>query len=138
MKKILLGTVLTASTIFLLTGCGATTGMGVKNHNLLSVFNSNMDAEKTTGIIFDMSKYCSSGLLVAEKDNLKTLNTSVIDYKIKNSTGYYMHIEIEAIDQSHAKVSIYDYMNTEVTRKTAKTIENWVNGGSKTCEGAMI
>ena len=139
MKKVILGTILTASTLFLLIGCGATTGVGVKDHNLISVFNSNMDSDKTTSIIFDMSKYCSSGLLDTEEYNLKSLNKSVIDYKIKGKpSGYYMHIEIEAIDQSHSKVSIYNYMNTEVTKKTAQTIEKWVNGSSKTCEQGTI
>ena len=121
------------SFLLILTGCGARTGVGVKNYHLLNQFISNKDYIETSNIIFDMSKYCSSGLYEYKRQQFNSIQKTVISSKLVNRNDYYMSVEITPNDNNTSEVKIYDYYDFETTRKMANTIENWVNKDSNIC-----
>lgn len=131
-KKLSLYILVTLFIIF--SGCGARTGVGVKDNNLLNVFNTDMNYKDAGNIIYDMSRYCKSGLYIIERENFVSLNKSTITSKLDGTTkGYYMLIEAEKITDTTSKVSVYHYYNYQNTRNMAKNIEEWVNNNSKVC-----
>ncbi len=118
--------------IVALSGC-ATSGQAVKDKNLLNVFVSQAQPSQAANVISEMSKYCSRNLLEQDVKEFKIINKFVIDYKVKNSSHYFMRIEVDATGLNQSKVSIFHIMDTEVTRNMARQVEKWVSGNSKEC-----
>lgn len=126
--------VLLALIISMFAGCGAMNGTHVKDHNLLAVFDSNKNRKDIAEIVYDMSRYCGSGLYLVEKNSFNSMNKSSVDYKLKNDGyGYFMHVEINSIGDNKSKVSVYHYYGMDGQKDMAHAIENWVNKDSKEC-----
>jgi len=121
------------SFLLILTGCGARTGAAVKNYHLLNQFISNKDYTETSNIIFEMSKYCASGVYVYKRQQFNSIHKTIISSKLVNRNNYYMSVEITPNDNNTSEVKIYDYYDFEMTRRMASVIENWVNKDSNIC-----
>lgn len=131
MKNIILYLTIT----ILFTACGAMSGTAVKEHHKLNTFNHNMDYMKTSDIIYDMSKYCSSGMYTIERKNYDSLNKSVISMRLKNvsTKSYYMQIEVDKVSDTVSRTSVYHYYDFENTRNMSMAVEKWVKNNSRTC-----
>ena len=81
----------------------------------------------------DTSKYCESGTFVIEHKDFNSIGLSIVDLKAKHVNHYYARIEIETIDTSTSKVSVYHFQNTDITHQMGKAIEEWVTNNSKEC-----
>jgi len=115
-------------------GCGARTGVGVKEYYLLNEFNSNMNYNQASNIIHDMSKYCSSGLYKYKRHDFKNVRKNIISAELDHfGKWYYLSIEIEATDNNTSHIKVYDYYKNDITKNMAKTIEEWVNMNSTEC-----
>ena len=115
-----------------LSGC-ATSGSGVKEYNLLAVFDADMGHAEAANVVADMSRYCDSGIFKVEKKNLESINKSVVDLKNENADHYYLHVEFTQDESGGSKVSVFHVMDTEVTRGMADAIRQWVTEGSTEC-----
>ena len=128
MKKIsvILGTAISVA------GC-ATSGQAVKEHNLLNLFISQGTVKHSALTISEMSRYCSRNLLELETKEFPMLKKATLDYKVKNGNQYFMRIEVNESGINQSKISVYHYMNTEVTRNMATQVEKWVTNNSREC-----
>lgn len=80
-----------------------------------------------------MSKYCSSNILELEAKDFAVIKKTTLDYKTKNGPHYFMRIEVDETGTDQSKITVYHYMDTQVTRKMATQVEQWVNNNSKEC-----
>ena len=121
--------------VLLFFGCGARTGAGVKEYNLIKDFDSPMNYQEATNTIYYMSKYCASGLYKYNRKDFEHVNKSVVYNELDHMSvkSYYMSIEIEANDNNTSHIKVYHYYNRDVERNMANLIKQWVTNNSTEC-----
>ncbi|WP_422491046.1 hypothetical protein [Endozoicomonas sp. ALE010] len=99
----------------------------------MNIFYTDHSYIEAAKIVADLSVYCESGIFTVESKNFETLKKSTVDLRNRHAQHYYMHVEIEFVENNKSKVSIYNLLNNSQTKQQAIVIESWLNNKSTEC-----
>jgi hypothetical protein len=127
------------TTAILFAGCFATTSANLEKQNFMNKFTIKKDYKSAAKYTYEMFQICRTNNLLTYKNDIyenvgKAEVTANGKITIFGGTNYWTKINLQKDNLGNTKVTIYSYMNSDSTRRTAKLVEEWLVNNSKECD----